>query len=376
MWRDELWQASFRSVPFHVDRAGTALGRRVAVHEFAGRDEPVVEDLGRRAREFTLDAYVLGPDYMPGRDALRVALETPGPGSLHHPYLGRIEVQVSDVRLTESTAEGGMARFSITFREVGPVPKPRQATQPGLLDAAGATLAEAMLAFGRAVNILNAPADFIADLESDIGEVLFFAELVVGGITSDAAALIRAPANLAAAITGSLNRIHTLLGDPQRAFNLYSEGFSVSSAGASRPRNTPARLRQGQTSDALTALVQTTCIAEASTALAEIDFESDTQAIALQARLLDALDARQGEADDAVYGALADLRGAVVRDIAARGADLARVVRYTPPETLPALVLAHRLYGDAARDGELVARNGIAHPGFVPGGLELEVLTA
>jgi prophage DNA circulation protein len=91
---------------------------------------------------------------------------------------------------------------------------------------------------------------------------------------------------------------------------------------------------------------------------------------------LDALDARQGEADDAVYGALADLRGAVVRDIAARGADLARVVRYTPPETLPALVLAHRLYGDAARDGELVARNGIAHPGFVPGGLELEVLTA
>jgi prophage DNA circulation protein len=376
-WRDNLWPATFRDVPFQVERAGLGTGRRVAVHEFPGRDAPVVEDLGRRAREFSLDAYVIGPDYMPGRDQLRAALEQRGPGTLRHPYLGELQVQVDQVRLSESTAEGGMARFSITFRETGPLPAPARATQPALLNAAGATIAEAILSFGRAFNVLAMPADFVAELEADLGEVLFFAELVAGGITADAAALIRSPANLAASITGSLNRLHVLAGTPARAFALYEQGFDVASAGADRPRTTALRRRQGKASDALSALVQTTAIAEAGRTLAGLDYASATQATGLRDALLAAIDARQATADDETHAALADLRVAVVRDVAARGADLARVVAYTPPQTLPALVLAQQLYGDPTRDADLIGRNAhVRHPGFVPGGQALEVLTA
>jgi prophage DNA circulation protein len=54
----------------------------------------------------------------------------------------------------------------------------------------------------------------------------------------------------------------------------------------------------------------------------------------------------------------------------ARGGGTARST--TPLQTIPALVLAHSLYGDAwyqsARADELVARNRIIHPGFVPAG--------
>mgnify|MGYP000977712715 CR=1 FL=1 len=39
-----------------------------------------------------------------------------------------------------------------------------------------------------------------------------------------------------------------------------------------------------------------------------------------------------------------------------------------PPASVPALVAAHRLYGDAGRDAEIVGRNRIRHPGRVPGG--------
>jgi prophage DNA circulation protein len=39
---------------------------------------------------------------------------------------------------------------------------------------------------------------------------------------------------------------------------------------------------------------------------------------------------------------------------------------YAPAETMSALVLAHALYGDALRSGEIVARNRVQHPGFVP----------
>ncbi len=58
-----------------------------------------------------------------------------------------------------------------------------------------------------------------------------------------------------------------------------------------------------------------------------------------------------------------------------RGADLARIVSSTPARTEPALLIAHRLYGDASRADEIIARNKIAHPLFVPGGTPLEVLS-
>lgn len=45
---------------------------------------------------------------------------------------------------------------------------------------------------------------------------------------------------------------------------------------------------------------------------------------------------------------------------------------YTPPETVSALVLAHALYGDALRSGEIVSRNRVPNPGFVPA-TELQV---
>jgi prophage DNA circulation protein len=45
-----------------------------------------------------------------------------------------------------------------------------------------------------------------------------------------------------------------------------------------------------------------------------------------------------------------------------------------PQATQPALVLAYSLYEDASRDADIIARNNVRHPGFVPGGRTLEVL--
>ena len=49
----------------------------------------------------------------------------------------------------------------------------------------------------------------------------------------------------------------------------------------------------------------------------------------------------------------------------ARSRDSARLVSYTPPEILPATVIAYERYEDSDRDLEIVARNKIARPGFV-----------
>ena len=80
-------------------------------------------------------------------------------------------------------------------------------------------------------------------------------------------------------------------------------------------------------------------------------------------------------ADDDGYQALQDLRGAVLEDLTRRGARLPRLRTYTPRATMPALCLAYEIHSDAGREDELLRRNAIAHPGFVPGGQPLEVLS-
>jgi prophage DNA circulation protein len=72
--------------------------------------------------------------------------------------------------------------------------------------------------------------------------------------------------------------------------------------------------------------------------------------------------------EDAVVAALRALRGAVDRDLARRGANLSPLRTVERDAPLPALVLAHRLYGDAARTDGLVEECGdVPNPCFLAG---------
>ena len=71
----------------------------------------------------------------------------------------------------------------------------------------------------------------------------------------------------------------------------------------------------------------------------------------------------QGE-DDA-YRDLQALRVAVARDLTARAADLAVLVRIETREPMPALAMAYRLYQDTGREAELTLESGTPHPAFL-----------
>lgn len=93
-------------------------------------------------------------------------------------------------------------------------------------------------------------------------------------------------------------------------------------------------------------------------------------AAGLRARLCALLDREITDAGDAgedeVFRAFHALRAAVVQDLTARGASLARVVAVERRRSLPAAVLAHQLYRDATRAEELVERVDPPHPLFLP----------
>ena len=91
--------------------------------------------------------------------------------------------------------------------------------------------------------------------------------------------------------------------------------------------------------------------------------------------MVDGLDTIEPAAGDAVFQGLAELRRAVVTDLTTRGANLPRVRSVILPCVTPALVAAYRIHADAARADEIVSRNRVRHPGRVPGGVPLEVLS-
>ena len=106
-----------------------------------------------------------------------------------------------------------------------------------------------------------------------------------------------------------------------------------------------------------------------------IGYDTAQAAAAMRDTLTDAIDTVCLTADDATYPQWRDLRAAVVADLSTRAATLPALVTFVPVRTLPALVIAYRLYGDATRAEGIVARNDLEYPGFVPGGQPLEVLS-
>lgn len=116
-------------------------------------------------------------------------------------------------------------------------------------------------------------------------------------------------------------------------------------------------------------------LTQASVACAAYQPTSYDDALALRELVCGALDAEinaAGDAgDDEVYAAFRALRIAVALDLRTRGDQLPRLRTVTVP-VLPPEVLAYRLYGDATRANDLVARSDPSNPLFMPG--ELVVL--
>lgn len=403
-WREQLKTgASFRGVPFATVDAEARVGRRSVPHEYPQRDLPYVEDLGRRARVFVVEAYVIGDDYMARRDALMAAIEQPGAGELVHPRWGTLQVAVQDyVSVKESTREGGVARFSISFIESGQntFPKTTQDTVAEV-DAASNVVEDAAaadFASGFDVEGLNAIAEqSLKTVQRDVNELLATARRVtdvsaaaalvgsVGGISSNLDALLRSPLTLVANVRGVYSQLIQSVLRPLGAFADFGGVFqrnarpSSSLVAAARPGSTSARLLANESAraDLQRRLALTNQARALAVALQANDSGIGTVARALEQRnrLLEQLDIELEENDPPaeVAAGLVRLRAAVTRDVAERAELLRRASTFKPAAVLPALVIAHRVYQDAGRTDELVLRNGIRHPAFVPA-VALEVL--
>lgn len=387
---------SFRGAKFIVPDSDATFGRRAEVHEYPLRDTPWVEDLGRHARQFSIEVFVDGrlvpsPDGRPGnylaaKDALIKALEEKGSATLVHPwYGGAMTVSLAEpASVRESTREGGRATFRLAFVEDGGLRFPTSGVDTATVvdKQARATLTSMIGDFIKNFNVAGLPAWSLAEIERDLYGTLAEVEGLISGVAGAIAGEIRTPGNMAAGIIGAIQRLRGIAPEPLRAVGLYKRLFAAGEDNPTVPATTAVREQQVQNSAAVQRLTQQTAVVEAARSASQADYPARDEALATAAMLQEALDVQMEAVEpvtgapisDPVYQALAALRAAVSIDLRTRGARLPELTGYTPATTLPALVIAHRLYGDATRADEITDRNRIRHPGFVPGGETLEVV--
>jgi prophage DNA circulation protein len=122
------------------------------------------------------------------------------------------------------------------------------------------------------------------------------------------------------------------------------------------------------------ALFRRCCLTSMAMASADYQPASSTEANALIAQLGGLFDteilAAADAEEDATYGALRDLRAAVIADLRARSASLPELITVALPGNLPSLAAAYRLYQDSTREPGMVNRANVIHPGFMPPSFE------
>lgn len=398
-WREQISavRASFRGVPFHTTEADLRIGRRSQLHEFPLRDDPFVDDLGRRARVFTVEGYVLGEDYLAQRDALWKALEAEGPGELIHPRWGSLWVSVQDsASIKESPREGGKATFTIPFVQAGQNVLPNElpdttaqveAAAEAVDDAAGEAFTQAIDVSGPQVLADLAAGAIEVDLEGMLSiarqatSVDGLADMV-RDITTTAGvltALIRVPVQLVQRLRSLHLQLVLGVNRPIAALNEFGLIFGRNARRSSTSPADSMRSRIAVNESARADLQRRTALSQqarlVAVAISDGEVETSAQAVALRDAVLNQIDIELEtyDPDASTAQALNKLRTAVTRDVAARAELLRQRSTFNNLAVLPALVVAHRVYQDATRADELVQRNAVRNPLFVPAGT-LEIL--
>jgi hypothetical protein len=410
-WASTLRRASYRGVSFFVETDDVATGRRVVVHEYPHRDDPYIEDLGRKANTIQVSAYVTGNDVEGQEAALRAACGLPGPGQLSIP-LGRFLVHCQDCSRNFNKDRLGYVAFSLGFvrdgTAAGPFPlgaflravefglsellAPLKAAvaisystvrMPAFVAEAGAArLREAavMLEDGRRRTTTSgdaAPAwrEAIVDLygAAPTLAVAGSAGRVWTATSVSSGATEASTDDMVNAVWGAIALINEAAGadDAERLLRAMLE-FGVD--WVPPDLTTDARRREAANDETLGAMVRVAMLANwlnAMIARTYADRPAGKQALADVAEYIDNELMRLSVWQQYdVYSQIAELRKKSIAYFQRLITDLAPVLTFETSARMPSLYWACRLYNDAGRAAELAGRNQAIHPSFLPESFE------
>lgn len=398
-----LRKASYNGISFHVVSGTWKGGRRTVTHEYPQRDYPFVEDLGKATDTFTLECFVNGSDYINQSKRLMSELKKEGTGSLVHPWLGAMDVQVIDVSEISWDLSLGKASFSVTFLEPGKIENPSAVFSWGdKLRGFADDL------YGKAVAVFEAkfPVDGLS-ISSVVTDVINNYQSLSTALTESKFArmfdcvdeLKSMGENIGNILNSDLSSMASSLSS---VFDISAEaesnrdwaqstGALAVTAGSSELSahhdkaqsvniitDAPSAYYSALMSNSIEKLSRQSMLASMLGAVSMIGTDIDTQKeqldsdtlIELRANILNTLESemRMTEKDeDDTYLTLSDAYASVYKDLTSRLISMGGgMVNYTPTEVKPVLTISYDKYVDSNRDLEIIRRNKIRHPLFCP----------
>lgn len=388
-WIGNYLQGSFRGVEFFIQSASNTIGRRQANHEFPGRDEPFAEDLGRKAKTFSLECYIIDDNYFNRRNELIKALDTDGPGELVHPYLGTFQAVVMSSSFSERTSEGRMVRFSITFQEQKEISLTISVKNTRNFNFAKRnSLFDAIRDFFlQAYDIAQAPVGVLQDvLDSidNVSELLLLAKQTVASVSDfqrelsnikgkgiqlvlDAQDLVDSFASVVSFGTSIADAQNTATADNAR------RQFFESRTVLERQK---ASSNLDTTDGVFNNLIYQQSVASAAGLVSVIEFTSLSDADEIYNLINTELDFIENQvgASDEILAAVRDMRAAIRQDIDERTEGLGEIYEYRiNDQSRPTIAVSNSIYGEIDSEQDVINRNKIQNPFFASGTLNVVV---
>lgn len=400
-WRHSLLPATFAGVPFWVESAKVPVGIKGVLHEYPQRDQAYFESLGQQARTHALTGFVIGPDCFEQRDRLLQALAA-GAGELLHPWLGRMQVKVGECELSQERKAGGVASFTLKFHPDAPLtfPTVRANTGQQLEKAADSLLDSALERYQRVMTQVDRARINLLGLRNRLSGVYTLINqqfkpllAVVGNLDGLVQSVVNAPAALNSLFSGYFTELKGGLKLPGTYRSVLASATQQAEGAAQLDSLVPANGKDtSRAAQASADLLQDVLLVQAALQVARLPVAAvvaapgSVPALAQQVvqpvqrrevPVVDDVLALRDQLDDVIwqaslkaeaehYQALNLLRQQLLAHLNAVAASGVRMLSVTPEHTLPSLVLAYRRFADATRAGEIVQRNRILHPGFVP----------
>jgi prophage DNA circulation protein len=390
-WLKTLFPASFNGVPFQTESDNEEGGRRIVTHEFPLRDDPFNEDLGEAKRDFDVTAYVASDNADSEAAALISVCTLRGVGILVLPTHGPLTVRCLTFRRSREKDRAGKIAFTLKF------------VREGAASALVSILSLANMIFARADAVAVSALSFAQSAIVALGQPDFVMEAAVNALRDGTAAFeaVRISANIDPTVSGlQRNAIQALFDAAPAAFDsdIGVDGSAVAGLiGIARalgdgmdgnaaipafeqvimsatvsPRDfylSDFAKTADQNRLAVYLVIQLAAATAYAEGIARANIPDRQTATTLRANaaeyfggILNAMSANDAD----LYRATLNLQGAVIDYLSRAIIDRSPVISVGANRKMPSLWWAHRLYQDPTRSGELVGRNRVPHPSFMP----------
>lgn len=376
-------QCSFRGIPFELETISQSGGRRLSINEFPYQINAYIEDLGQKNTSISVEGYLIS-DLVTNtpfnqikelKNALESAFTEGGIGILELSYYpNRLKVYASDSSFSINSTN--KIDFSVTFvfyKEIKPllsVVSYQIDTQDKFLNFVNGLLSELSALVNFDLSAIYPYKSYIATLQI----AKEYIQTLFRGITlSDDDA--------SSNITNRLNNLS--VSDYADYFNLiydiatyekstnslsfFIDALNYESVDDILSGQSKTRIDMVNNKRYLTHAFKQVLIGAYAVSLTQEKFETRSQAIYHRANLSDLIDSEHDYATGANFNLLTDLVNATATYITNVLTNLSVVVTIEGHnKMLPATYWSYRLYGNLDYVDDLIQRNGISDPDFMP----------